>query len=79
MKIWLRRKAAGNTKRKQILIDIAKSKSTKEIASDMNLTDKTIYYHRRILCEELGIISKSPSCRNVLLTRYAVANKLITV
>jgi DNA-binding NarL/FixJ family response regulator len=62
------------TERQQIILSlIAEGLTTKEIAARLNISDKTVEFHRASLRRALGVNS------SVLLVRTAIRLGLITV
>ena len=57
-------------RQRQVLGLIAQGKSAKEVASALNISVKTVDFHRGILMDELGLRTTAE------LTRYAVTNGL---
>lgn len=55
----------------QVLRLVASGRSAKEIAAELNLSEKTVATYRARIAEKLGISS------NVELTRYAIQHKLV--
>ncbi len=55
----------------QILCLVASGQTLKEIAADLNLSEKTIGTYRTRISEKLGLRT------NVELTRYALQNQLV--
>lgn len=57
----------------QVLINIAAGKSIKEIANDLNLSEKTISTYRNRILKKLNLKN------NAEIIYYAIKNKLITI
>lgn len=55
----------------QIMIMLVKGKSSREIAEDLFISEKTVGTHRSRMMEKMGMTKKSE------LTHYAIQNKLI--
>ena len=58
-------------RQREVLVLIAHGKQAKEIASAMNISVKTVDFHKGILMDELGLRTTAE------LTRYAIANGLV--
>lgn len=56
---------------KEILVEVARGKTNKEIASELNLSVHTVMTHRKNISHKTGITSISG------LTVYAIINKLV--
>ena len=55
----------------EVLALIARGKQAKEIASTLNISVKTVDFHKSVLMDELGLRTTAE------LTRYAIANGLV--
>lgn len=58
-------------RQREVLQLVAEGKSTKEISADLNISVKTVEFHRNNLMDELGVRSIAE------LTRYAVSRGII--
>lgn len=63
----------GLTRRQREVLElVAKGRSAKEIASALNISVKTVDFHKGILMDELGLRTTAE------LTRYAIANGIVS-
>jgi len=62
-----------SARQREVLQLVAEGRSTKEIASILNLSTKTIEFHRTRIMKELGLKTRPE------LTKYAIANGIITI
>ncbi|HMS82743.1 MAG TPA: response regulator transcription factor [Nitrospira sp.] len=60
-------------RQREVLQLVAEGRSTKEIASILNVSTKTIEFHRTRIMKELGLKTRPE------LTKYAISNGLITL
>lgn len=58
-------------RQREVLELVARGKSAKEIASALNISVKTVDFHKGVLMDELGLRTTAE------LTRYAIANGII--
>lgn len=59
-------------RQREVLQLVAEGKSTKEISSALNISPKTVEFHRNSLMDELGVRSTAE------LTRYAVSRGIVS-
>lgn len=64
---------ALSPRQREVLQLVAEGRSTKEIASILNVSTKTVEFHRTRIMKELGLKTRPE------LTKYAIANGIITV
>jgi DNA-binding NarL/FixJ family response regulator len=64
--------AALTPRQREVLQLVAEGKSSKEIACALNISVKTVEFHRNSLMDELGVHSIAE------LTRYAIASGIVT-
>ena len=62
---------ALTTRQREVLQLVARGKSAKEIASALNISAKTVDFHKGILMDELGLRTTAE------LTRYALAHEVV--
>ncbi len=59
-------------RQREVLQWVAEGKAVKEIANILNISPKTVEYHKSVLMEELGLRTTAE------LTRYAIENGIVT-
>lgn len=64
---------ALSPRQREVLQLVAEGRSTKEIAAILNVSTKTIEFHRTRIMKELGLKTRPE------LTKYAIANGIITL
>lgn len=64
---------ALSPRQREVLQLVAEGRSTKEIASILNVSTKTVEFHRTRIMKELGLKTRPE------LTKYAIANGIITL
>lgn len=64
---------ALSPRQREVLQLVAEGRSTKEIAAILNVSTKTVEFHRTRIMKELGLKTRPE------LTKYAIANGIITV
>ena len=64
---------ALSPRQREVLQLVAEGRSTKEIAGILNVSTKTVEFHRTRIMKELGLKTRPE------LTKYAIANGIITV
>ena len=64
---------ALSPRQREVLQLVAEGRSTKEIAAILNVSTKTVEFHRTRIMKELGLKTRPE------LTKYAIANGIITI
>ena len=63
---------ALTSRQREVLELVAQGKSTKEVATALNISVKTVDFHKGLLMDELGLRTTAE------LTRYAIVNGIIS-